>query len=362
VPMKDRPQDIVSGRLADVGRKQPSSRAAKTKANYSAERLGITAAEDEAAPPSPAPAPTAPLAQQKSAMIDDAEAIPIQFTSPSAYVQPRDAAPIPRVLPRRLAPAPSLPSEAETMSEPQPLARSIRPGLNGLTLPRGKVLVAVVLGAIAAALVIWSLFRSSGSPQQAQAFSPVTPPAAEARTAVQAQAKEDKKLDESAGAAMAKEDLFGKRLREAVARPAPGTETQAPSRPLETQPVIEPAAERMPGPSSPAGPPALAKAPAELQYRSCPSDIVLSGVVSQPNGPLANINGRFVGVGDRVNGAKVVKIDSFAVEMELDGKRFTATFGPPAPPTEDSSGEERSQDKAASGNSPAQSQPAEPPK
>jgi hypothetical protein len=60
---------------------------------------------------------------------------------------------------------------------------------------------------------------------------------------------------------------------------------------------------------------------------------VLSGIVQQPGQSFASINGRFVRVGQSVEGAKVVKIERYAVEMELDGERFRLTFGagPPAP-------------------------------
>ena len=51
----------------------------------------------------------------------------------------------------------------------------------------------------------------------------------------------------------------------------------------------------------------------------------LGGTMSGPSGMVAIINGRPVSVGGTVNGAKVVKITSFSVELERDGKRFTVT-------------------------------------
>ena len=52
-----------------------------------------------------------------------------------------------------------------------------------------------------------------------------------------------------------------------------------------------------------------------------------AGVIRQPNGLFANINGRFVRVGDTLNKAKVIHVSRSSVEMELDGKRFFVGFG-----------------------------------
>lgn len=46
-------------------------------------------------------------------------------------------------------------------------------------------------------------------------------------------------------------------------------------------------------------------------------------IVVSPERRVAIINGRSVGVGEWINGAKVLKIDPDAVTLELDGARFT---------------------------------------
>lgn len=46
-------------------------------------------------------------------------------------------------------------------------------------------------------------------------------------------------------------------------------------------------------------------------------------IVVSPERRIAIINGRSVGVGEWVNGAKVMRIDPEAVILELDGTRFT---------------------------------------
>ncbi|MHC4788765.1 MAG: hypothetical protein ACYS8K_06105 [Planctomycetota bacterium] len=78
------------------------------------------------------------------------------------------------------------------------------------------------------------------------------------------------------------------------------------------------------------GPTAGAKpdtAPRTWQYIPCPPGFQFTGVVQRPDGALAAINGRFVRIGSKVNGAKVVRISNSSVEMELDGKRFLVAFG-----------------------------------
>jgi len=65
-----------------------------------------------------------------------------------------------------------------------------------------------------------------------------------------------------------------------------------------------------------------------IKYRPCPAGLKLSGIIRQPGYIKANINGKFVGVGQRIKGAKVIEIKEFSVEMELDGERFLLGFGP----------------------------------
>ncbi len=62
--------------------------------------------------------------------------------------------------------------------------------------------------------------------------------------------------------------------------------------------------------------------PKGKKYRDCPSNLKLEGVIKTPNGMLVNINGRLLAVGDTVEGARVVIIRDFSVEMELKGEFF----------------------------------------
>lgn len=63
-----------------------------------------------------------------------------------------------------------------------------------------------------------------------------------------------------------------------------------------------------------------------LRYRDCPPGFTLSGIIRAPNGLLANINGTFVAVGDKIKRARVIEIKDYAVEMELKGERFMVGF------------------------------------
>ena len=58
------------------------------------------------------------------------------------------------------------------------------------------------------------------------------------------------------------------------------------------------------------------------QYVSAPAGLKVTGIVQLANGKYANINGYFVTIGEVVEGARVVRILDFAVEMERDGDYF----------------------------------------
>ena len=49
-----------------------------------------------------------------------------------------------------------------------------------------------------------------------------------------------------------------------------------------------------------------------------------------PAGPVAIINNRTVKVGQTVNDAKVIRIEQFAVELELKGRRFMVGVASPS--------------------------------
>jgi len=52
-------------------------------------------------------------------------------------------------------------------------------------------------------------------------------------------------------------------------------------------------------------------------------DLKLSGVLVSPGGGTAIINGRFLAVGNTIEGARIVKITKYVVTLEMNGRRFT---------------------------------------
>ncbi len=93
-------------------------------------------------------------------------------------------------------------------------------------------------------------------------------------------------------------------------------------------------------------------APPALLYQPCPPGFSFTGAIHQPTGVFANINGRFVRVGDTVQGAKVVKIGRSSVEMELKGRRFVVGFGTGPPrrvERDEADGDKQSPDEPPAG-------------
>ncbi|MDY6914317.1 MAG: hypothetical protein SVT52_07675 [Planctomycetota bacterium] len=56
--------------------------------------------------------------------------------------------------------------------------------------------------------------------------------------------------------------------------------------------------------------------------RGEPANFKLSGIMHGPDGKTAIINGYPVRAGDDINGAKVISIDQYSVELQVEGKSF----------------------------------------
>ena len=97
-------------------------------------------------------------------------------------------------------------------------------------------------------------------------------------------------------------------------------------------------------------------APATPRYIERPPGFRVSGIMRMPAGRFANINGRYVAAGEYVNGARVVEIREFVVEMERSGERFLLGVSGPAPaptaPTEGETDEETGEGQPASDDDP----------
>ena len=395
-------QNLVAGRLtgalAEPPEADPGDR--KRAGGYGGSRLGITADEEtrpaqvaEVAPAKKVPAPRRPAPH------------------PPAVAKPKRPQPerpakakteAPRHTPAEAA-APS-PKATVYLSPPRPLATG---GLNRrIVLP-----VAASVGAVLI-LLIWLLWGSSGSetdrPPAAAAAADKRPAVGSGSTADAGRAAEAAVRVRNERAAPAARERSGapdaavSRSRPPqrpypahkpngpASRPAPkgvpaGTSRKNVLSLLEWARLLAgrkdlrakvrsggtaadaPKAGR-PGPGRPGAPgkqAAPSKAPGKTsksgqptqpwQYVPCPSGIKLSGIVRHPDGILANINGRFVRVGDTISGAKVVRITPLSVEMQREGKRFLVGFSKPEAPSRT---EEPADDQAA-GETTEQSKPAE---
>lgn len=101
---------------------------------------------------------------------------------------------------------------------------------------------------------------------------------------------------------------------EAAERP---TTVEPPSAAGPPAPAREPSAPRTA--AAAAAPPALAPAAAAPAF-------ALQAVTERDGQPVAIVNGQLVRVGDRVDGARVVRIAPEEVELEQDGRRLVLSF------------------------------------
>ena len=85
-------------------------------------------------------------------------------------------------------------------------------------------------------------------------------------------------------------------------------------------------------------------------FRLPPSDVKLTGIVGGPGGSVAVINDRYYRVGDTINGGKIVKIGTFAVEVELDGQKYRigSCSASASEPDEDTSSEDEASPEESS--------------
>lgn len=94
--------------------------------------------------------------------------------------------------------------------------------------------------------------------------------------------------------------------------------------------ATEPSAPRSPAPEDMEMKPSAHddEAPSEpvVKYREPPAGMHLTCVLQGPDGYQALINNEMIGVGETIDGAKVLRISERSVEMELDGERFILGF------------------------------------
>ncbi len=202
-----------------------------------------------------------------------------------------------------------------------PVAPPVRPGRYG-----GLVMLLAGLGLVAVATGAWSLLGSdAGANNPASANASTTamaPPQPTRRTAGLPVAKLTSK-DDQAKVETAKASFVVAKTIDALkyynppARPRPA-KTALPSKPAEATPTAKLA--QTPRASRRAAAAAAGKQPV-AKFNS--NTFKLSAVIRGPDGSTAIVNGKFVKAGATVNGAKVVKIDRYAVELEFNGETFT---------------------------------------
>ncbi|MHC4715596.1 MAG: hypothetical protein ACYS5V_01385 [Planctomycetota bacterium] len=129
--------------------------------------------------------------------------------------------------------------------------------------------------------------------------------------------------------------------------PPPPAETD-PSRPSNAHRIPPEVARRRPAPARDAWPTAPANRPAAPTVVT-PTGIEVNCIMRGFGKPAAIINNRLVEVGETIEGAKLVSVGEFAVEVELKGKRFqigvTSSGAPPsAPQPEEEDAEETSEE------------------
>lgn len=333
--------DLAAGRLAKVPTRHGSPRPRpKGASSYGTSRLGITPDKE---------------CQEPEAV----EATPAT-TAPPARPGPTKPKPArPRPVARRPDPAPAPVAVAGAMGRLRSLnVENLREWV------RRPWVLAAAVGVVATVAVAW--FAFSGGPEpplgpqtpaRAHAAVAPAPPAPPARPAKSAEPKPEPipvapepivpepanpdpvALDEPAPPAHRVTASRGRRLsartasllsswlkeaREAGAHVQPSPSAPAPAAEPQEPPEPEKAA---------------APAPPTYAYVPCPPGFHFTGAVQQPDATFANINGRFVRVGGKVGGAKVVKINASSAVLEREGKRFIVGFGmgapAPAPQDED---------------------------
>lgn len=385
--------DLAAGRLTDIAAGPPSSRPSRTKkaSAYSRKRLGITSDKEADAAQRTKPPPRSTEEDRRSTEED----------RPTPLLQERAAA---RARHREAAAKGQFDWLLHEGGDPPDSGAS--PGDESLfrkIVRRPKALAAGAGTVLAVSLLlVWGLSGSdkpdpqapsaTRTPRPARPRRPSPKPPARAGSSRGARAPTRTNRAPSpapaAAAARPKPDPGKTRIGAADVRPpvAGRASAKPAARPKATNPLLatiasllarakprsdRPAASRKsPGATSPAKPAGSGKAtkpPSSRQpwqYMSCPPGIRCTGVFQQPTGSIATINGRFLRVGDRANGAKVVRISPMSVEMELDGKRFLVAISPErvrpdrSDEGEGEEGEEAEEDDSDADDADSQDEPA----
>lgn len=286
--MTDKHPDFVSGRLGDLSSPKSKSdpQVARNITNYGKGRLGFSnGTQPEAAPEStPVEAPVEPLDE------------PVVSSSAVGLVEQLREILAPIISDRRRLAAIATAACALVLGVVWVLARSPSDG-PGPAPAAANSLIPQQKASVPAK-------PKSAAPEPAVAEKPAAPAKPPTRREL---------LMEEALALIAMAEA--KRSEpEMPDRIEPTTQPDAPKAEPQPQPEQAPPAPKSKATTKPK--------PKAKKYRDCPSNLRLEGVIKTPNGMLVNINSRLLAVGDTVEGARIVTIRDFSVEMELKGEFF----------------------------------------
>jgi len=397
VPRKNKDPDLAAGRLTGKRAAAPCA-GVSARSEYRASRLGIVPSmetELEAEPPSTPPASPVPL-DPAPAPTDD-EVVRIIGAEPPAedvtYTPPRTWRPG-REERQELQgcydddPAPG--------TDRRPTLRDVVSGVwrYGRANPGLSAVVALALLVVLAFLLYGYLDGDAGAPREASAGTEAAlhrHPAVVRKFAVDEPEPTPKRpvTEPELPPNVIRAPRYGEGPSETPVEPEPprrfdpavrrlamaqtGDSSTAP--PARTDEASEDRDDRTvrefippsPPPAKPKPKPEPAAPDPKPGFMVCPEGLRLTGIVRMPRGLMADINGKFVGEGDRVKlrakpaapapsetledrWAKVVRISRTSVEMELNGKRFTLGFGTNAdetkPEPEEPAGEVETPDEA----------------
>lgn len=343
---KNKSTDFVTGRLSGSPGTRNESVPKKKDSSYGKDRLGLSYAGSESAMPATPEAPVKSVVPADSAK--PATPAPAKKESPSSLrkahkIPRRSAIAAPQITRPKLKSEESKPAPIPAFFDPmasttQPLTQSRPDPLDLLKFwkhgPQATVVGAMFLGLLAMGILwtIASLFgEGSITPKKASA-TPKTSVAVTGggRSAVrQRPVRSSDNSDNSRRKSLADAAL---QYRQKTSRQTDANSGQKDikqkrwSIPVETS---KPDVDEFPN------------------YITCPAGFRLAGVFNTPTGKLANINGQFLAVGDDVNGARIVEINNFAVELERQGMRFLlSTSGGRVPIAEEKSDEESEDDES----------------
>ena len=315
--MKDKRPNVAAGRLGDISLGAGSSGSrGRTRDSYNTNRLGIVSEAGSPEPETQAPAP-------------EPQDVPQAAPGPAAraWTPEPQSAPQPARAPWEDAPEAEEPfEEEEELSGWVGLARSWMPQTRRGVLAMGGGAACVVMSIV---VLVWWFRDEPTGPEQAAAETPsavVAQPvgAGTSRSTGEAARKRPRVIFANS----TRRDDPAPRPRRFQPSRVPEVLKPPPSAPRPPMPTSRPAAATaaMPAPATPrrtetpttkpatAAPPATPPGP--------PPPLRVSCVMKGPSGPAAIINGACVAVGDTLNGAKIIAIGQFAVEVEYTGHRY----------------------------------------